>query len=239
MENNKVFLKGEVVSKPIFSHEVFGEGFYEVNLKVKRLSDNYDIIPITVSERLLNGDNFSIGKLVAIKGQFRSYNKLIENKSKLLLTVFVRDLIDYDENMNSNIIELSGYICKEPIYRTTPFKREICDVLLAVNRAYNKSDYLPCIAWGRNARFVKNITVGQKVFCTGRIQSREYQKRIDDEITTKIAYEISLNKIWINNDEGLNVASKNEQTQEGKVLGVNFLKTVPEDYSENNLSSNM
>ena len=178
MENNKVFLKGEVVSNPQFSHEVFGEGFYELNLNVKRLSDNYDIIPITVSERLLSINNFSIGSVVAIKGQFRSYNKVVDNKSKLLLTVFVRDLIEIDDSMNPNIIELSGFICKEPIYRTTPFKREICDMLLAVNRAYNKSDYLPCIAWGRNARFVK------KHFCRSKsvLNGQNTKQRISKEI---------------------------------------------------------
>lgn len=201
MENNKVFLKGEVVSSPQFSHEVFGEGFYELQLKVSRLSDNFDIIPITVSERLLTNNNFNIGSTVCIKGQFRSYNKLEETKSKLLLTVFVRDLIEIDESMNPNIIELNGFVCKEPIYRTTPFKREICDVLLAVNRAYNKSDYLPCIAWGRNARYVKNIKIGQKVTIIGRIQSREYQKKIgENESLTKTAYEISISKIKCENN---------------------------------------
>ena len=196
MDNNKVFLKGVVISNPVFSHEVFGEGFYELNLNVKRLSDNYDIVPITISERLVNDDSFSLGSFVAIKGQFRSYNKLVDGKSKLLLTVFVREVIEADETINPNIIELNGYVCKEPIYRTTPFKREICDVLLAVNRAYNKSDYLPCIAWGRNARFVKNIKVGQKVCIIGRIQSREYQKKLsEDESLVKTAYEISISKI--------------------------------------------
>lgn len=204
MENNKVFLKGEVLSAPVFSHEVFGEGFYELNLKVKRLSNNFDIIPITVSERLLGDSSFNIGKTVSIKGQFRSYNKVVENRSKLLLTVFVRELIELDDSVNPNIIELSGFICKEPIYRTTPFKREICDVLLAVNRAYNKSDYLPCIAWGRNARFVKNIKIGQKVSIIGRIQSREYQKKVNDnESLVKTAYEISISKIKLEDDESL------------------------------------
>lgn len=203
MENNKVFLKGEVLSAPVFSHEVFGEGFYELNLKVKRLSNNFDIIPITVSERLLGDSSFDIGKTVSIKGQFRSYNKVVENHSKLLLTVFVRELIELDDSVNPNIIELSGFICKEPIYRTTPFKREICDVLLAVNRAYNKSDYLPCIAWGRNARFVKNIKIGQRVSIIGRIQSREYQKKVSDsESLVKTAYEISISKIKLE-DENL------------------------------------
>ena len=196
MENNKVFLKGVVSSKPRFSHEVFGEGFYELDLNVKRLSDNFDVVPVTVSERLLSDGSFEMGSEVSIKGQFRSYNKMVDGKSKLLLTVFVREITENDEGLNPNIIELNGFVCKEPIYRTTPFKREICDVLLAVNRAYNKSDYLPCIAWGRNARFVKNIKVGQKVCVIGRIQSREYQKRINDaESLVKTAYEISISKI--------------------------------------------
>ncbi len=196
LENNKVFLSGEIISKPIFSHEVYGEGFYELNLSVQRLSDHNDIIPITVSERLLGNGDFDEGKKIAVRGQFRSYNKMVDGKSKLILTVFVRETAEIDENMNPNIIELSGFICKEPIYRTTPFNREICDLLLAVNRAYNKSDYLPCIAWGRNARYIKNSPIGQKVFISGRIQSREYQKKVSDtEVLTKTAYEISINKI--------------------------------------------
>lgn len=196
MENNKVYLMGKVVSKPVFSHEVFGEAFFELNLSVKRLSEHSDIIPITISERLLVGSEFDIGNVVYIKGQFRSYNKLIDGKSKLMLTVFVRELGEWDENLNPNIIEIVGYICKPPIYRTTPFKREICDLLVAVNRAYNKSDYLPCIAWGRNARFVQSAEVGEKVFITGRIQSRDYQKKLSDsECETRVAYEISISRI--------------------------------------------
>lgn len=201
MENNKVFLTGIVGSNPVFSHEIFSEGFYNLNLKVERLSNNFDVIPITVSERLLTKDAFKLGNKISIKGQFRSYNKNENNKSHLVLTVFVREIIDIDESMNPNIIEISGFICKEPIYRTTPFKREICDVLLAVNRAYNKSDYLPCIAWGRNARFLKKMDVGKKVSIIGRIQSREYQKKLSgDESVTKTAYEISISKIKIDNE---------------------------------------
>lgn len=196
MENNKVFLKGVVNSEPTFSHESFGEGFYELAIKVDRLSDNFDNIPVIVSEKLLG--SFSKGKVVSIAGQFRSYNKLVDGKSRLILNVFVRNIIEIDETMNPNVVELSGFICKEPIFRMTPFGREICDVLIAVNRAYNKSDYLPCIVWGRNARFVKDITVGQKVQIVGRIQSREYQKRLtDDTMETRVAYEISVNKISI------------------------------------------
>ena len=201
MENNKVFLVGVVKSNPVFSHEIYGEGFYNIMLKVERLSKNFDLIPITVSERLLT-NNFKIETKVAVKGQFRSYNKSENGKSHLYLTVFVREVMEVDESMNPNIIELTGFVCKEPIYRTTPFKREICDVLLAVNRAYNKSDYLPCIAWGRNARFIKNIEIGKRVNIIGRIQSREYQKKDENnEVTIKTAYEISISKIRVENNE--------------------------------------
>ena len=194
--NNRVYLYGKVVSEPVFSHEVYGEGFYDINLEVNRLSEQYDIIPITISERLFKDNELKAGTYLAVNGQFRSYNKFVDGKSKLMLTVFVREIIEPVPNQNTNIIELEGYICKEPIYRTTPFKREICDILLAVNRAYNKSDYLPCIAWGRNARFVSNLAVGEKLYLTGRIQSREYQKRIDENHTeTRIAYEVSISKL--------------------------------------------
>ena len=163
MNNNKVYIAGKVISKPEFSYEVFGEGFYEFNLEVKRLSDATDIIPITISERLLKEQEILVGNYIAGTGQFRSYNKVVEDKSKLMLTVFIRELVPYNENENRNQIELTGFVYKEPIYRTTPFKREITDVFIAVNRSYNKSDYLPCIAWGRNARYIKSLEVGEKV----------------------------------------------------------------------------
>lgn len=195
LSNNRVFLCGTIQSNPVFSHESFGEAFYEIQLSVKRLSEQNDLIPITISDKLLTKD-MVIGYNLAINGQFRSYNKIEDGKSKLMLTVFVREIIEYNETMNPNIIEISGYICKEPTYRTTPFKREICDVLVAVNRAYNKSDYLPCIAWGRNARFVKNLEIGKKINLVGRIQSREYQKKLENgEVITRTAYEVSINKI--------------------------------------------
>lgn len=181
MNNNKVFLLGKIESKPVFSHETFGEAFYEIMMSVPRLSEHSDLIPITISEKLLSKEDFEIGKEIALKGQFRSYNKIIDGTSKLVLTVFVRELIEVNENMNPNIIEIVGYICKPPIYRTTPFKREICDILVAVNRAYNKSDYLPCIAWGRNAKYIKDAEVGTQISIVGRIQSREYQKKVSDD----------------------------------------------------------
>ena len=194
--NNKVFIKGEIVTEAKFSHEIYGEGFYEMEVMVKRLSGQCDVLPVTISERLIESKNLKIGSYICALGQFRSYNKQIDGKSKLMLTVFIRELLDDDYGKNPNNIVLLGYICKPPVYRTTPFNREIADVLIAVNRAYNKSDYIPCIAWGRNARFVKNLAVGEKIAISGRIQSREYQKRLS-ETETKLmtAYEVSVSKL--------------------------------------------
>ena len=195
-KNNKVFISGEIVTEAEFSHEVYGEGFYEMNVLVKRLSGQGDILPVTVSERLIADKNLKVGVTINAIGQFRSYNKLADGKSKLMLTVFVRELISVVSVKNPNSIVLSGYVCKPPVYRTTPFNREIADVLIAVNRSYNKSDYIACIAWGRNARFAKNLTVGEKIAIAGRIQSREYQKRIsDDDVKIMTAYEVSISKL--------------------------------------------
>ena len=192
--NNHVLLRGKIKELPTYSHTVMGEGFFEMFVEVQRLSAEVDVLPVTISERLI-GD-FNVGDEIGIVGQFRSYNKLEENHSRLMLTIFVKELIDPEEISEINQIYLMGYICKEPVYRTTPFGREICDVLLAVNRAYNKSDYLPCIAWGRNARFVRDLGVGEKLEVQGRIQSRAYQKRVgDDEFQTKVAYEISISSV--------------------------------------------
>ena len=196
---NKVRLTGIISTQPQFSHELYGEKFYEFSLSVKRLSDAEDLLPITVSERLLYQYSVITGKCVTVTGQFRSYNKLTEGKSKLILTVFAHEIEDMPENTpHSNVIELSGYVCKQPVYRTTPFSREICDILLAVNRSYGKSDYIPAIAWGRNARFVRFLTVGEQVSITGRVQSRVYQKRLGDNYMEKrTAYEVSIGKILV------------------------------------------
>ncbi len=202
LKNNRVFLSGCVVREPQYSHELFGEGFYEFYLEVKRLSGQTDVLPVTVSERIMNGADLREGAFVALSGQFRSYNKLENEHSKLMLTVFVRDFLPYDpDEQNPNVVELNGYICKPPIYRTTPFNREICDVLLAVNRGYNKSDYIPCIAWGRNARFVRDAEVGLNVVIGGRIQSRKYNKKLpDDTMEERVAYELSVGKITVERD---------------------------------------
>lgn len=198
-ENNSVTIVGTVKSKPEFSHEMYGEGFYSVNLEVPRLSDISDTLPITVSERLMTGVDLEIGNTLVVLGQLRSYNKLVDGNNKLILTIFARDLRQDDEEIkNPNQIYLDGFICKKPIYRTTPFGREITDMLIAVNRPYNKSDYIPSIAWGRNARYSENLGVGDRIKVWGRIQSREYQKKInEEEIITRIAYEVSISKMEI------------------------------------------
>lgn len=195
MQNNKVCLTGRIVGEAVFSHEIMGEGFYDLSIAVKRLSGQEDIIPITISERIMEHEDFGVGNLIGVIGQFRSYNKLVENKSKLVLRVFVRELAVPDED-EPNTIEIDGYVCKQPIYRTTPFKREITDMLIAVNRAYGKSDYIPAIAWGRNARYAGNFAIGDRVKIVGRIQSRVYQKQLEDgAIEERTAYEVSVSKL--------------------------------------------
>ncbi len=195
MQNNVVHLSGQIASELEFSHEIMDEKFYDFTIAVQRLSGQKDFVPVTVSERIIGDNSFEIGNLIGLIGQFRSYNKIIENHSKLVLKVFVRELCDYDEQL-PNSIEIEGYVCKPPIYRTTPFKREICDLLVAVNRAYNKSDYIPAIAWGRNARFASTFSVGDKVRLVGRIQSRPYQKQLESgEVEERVAYEVSVSAL--------------------------------------------
>lgn len=197
IETNKVYLQGVVDSIPEYNHTVKNEDFYTFNLKVARLSGQNDIIPITISKKLLDFYNIEKDNSIALKGQFRSFNKLEGEKRKLLLSVFVKEICEKDNNANSNIIELDGYICKPVIYRTTPFSREICDVLLAVNRNFNKSDYIPCIAWGNNAQIMSKLDVPTKLKLVGRIQSREYVKYVGEnqQPTTKVAYEVSISKV--------------------------------------------
>ncbi len=196
--NNQATLVGTVDDELSFSHQVYGEKFYIFTLKVPRLSGTYDLIKVLTSERLLFDCKCEKGSSVEINGQFRSYNSTDENTNKLILTVFAKDIIPYDEDApkNPNQLYLDGYICKAPVYRTTPFGREITDMLLAVNRTYNKSDYIPIIAWGRNARYSKSFEVGENIRVWGRIQSRTYQKKLsEDEVVTKTAYEVSVNRL--------------------------------------------
>ena len=216
-ENNYLVLIGKIISDKTFSHEIYGESFYIFNLEVPRLSGNEDIIPITISERLIANFDLTIGRKVVIEGQFRSYNSYENERNRLVLTVFAKDIIDYKEEQEENVsneVVLNGYVCKKPIYRKTPFGREISDILLAVNRAYNKSDYIPCIAWGRNARFCENMEVGTEVKVVGRVQSRTYEKKFEDGRTEqRVAYEVSIGSLEvINKDENSN------QNQEAEAI---------------------
>ena len=211
-ENNHLTLVGKVTSEKVFSHEIYGEKFYIFNLAVPRLSGNADIIPITISERLLTNVELNIDSKVSIDGQFRSYNSYQNEKSRLILTVFAKDVhfltnqeeeITVGKDVVSNEVILDGYLCKKPIYRKTPFGREISDILLAVNRAYNKSDYIPCIAWGRTARFCENLDVGTELKVIGRVQSREYEKKYEDgTIEKRVAYEVSVSSLELSKKDG-------------------------------------
>ena len=205
IENNQVTVMGEIVSDFSYSHEIFGEGFYMVDVRVQRLSDSYDVIPLMVSERLIDIAADYKGMFICVNGQFRSYNRHEERKNRLVLSVFAREIEfieEIEESSKTNQIFLDGYICKEPIYRKTPLGREIADVLLAVNRPYGKSDYIPCICWGRNARYASSFKVGERCAVWGRIQSREYMKKIDeDQVERRVAFEVSVSKLELMEEE--------------------------------------
>ncbi|OAA84773.1 Single-stranded DNA-binding protein [Clostridium ljungdahlii] len=231
MLNNKIYLEGTVASELQFSHEMYGEGFYTFNVEVPRLSESKDILFITISERLIGGMDIKVGTDVIIEGQLRSYNKFVDGANRLILTVFARN-IDFctERSKNPNQIFLDGFICKEPVYRTTPFGREISDMLLAVNRAYNKSDYIPTIAWGRNSRFCKSLKVSDNIRVWGRLQSREYQKKISDtETVRKIAYEVSISKMEKVNRDKEKMEEENEEEE----------KEQPKNEDENSLGDNI
>ena len=224
-DNNHITLVGKVTSEKKFSHEIYGEKFYIFNLSIPRLSGNADNIPITISERLLTESDLPVDSKISVEGQFRSYNSYQGEKNRLILTVFAKEInfvedqeadIPVGKDITTNEVVLDGYICKKPIYRKTPFGREIADILLAVNRSYNKSDYIPCIAWGRNAKFCETVPVGAEIRVVGRVQSREYEKKHEDGTTEKrIAYEVSVSSLEIinkNTDEGEDVL--NEENKE-------------------------
>ncbi|SFA69495.1 single-stranded DNA-binding protein [Clostridium frigidicarnis] len=217
--NNKIYLEGSVASELSFSHEMYGEGFYNFQVEVMRLSDTTDLLNVTVSERLITNLDLSIGSDIIVDGQLRSYNKFVDGSNRLILTVFARNIEPCAErSKNPNEIFLDGFICKEPVYRTTPFGREIADVLLAVNRAYNKSDYIPTIAWGRNSRFCQTLEVGDNIRVWGRLQSREYQKKVSDtEVINKIAYEVSISKMEKVNKEDI-ILENGEQSEEEQTI---------------------
>lgn len=207
LKNNQVKIQGRVASELSFSHEVYGESFYNLNIDIIRLSEAKDILPVTISERLIDKESLKIGTIVYVTGQIRSYNNYLdtENKNRLILTIFARDikiLQEEDDSLTPNEVIFNGFICKRPVFRTTPFGREICDILIAVNRAYNKSDYIPCISWGRNARFSSRLNVGEVIKVWGRMQSRNYQKKLDNgEVKDRVAYEVSISKIEMSSKE--------------------------------------
>ncbi len=226
LENNYLTLVGKVTGEKEFSHEIYGERFYIFKLGIPRLSGNEDIIPITISERLIGEDTLTEGKKLLVKGQFRSYNSYENERNRLILTVFAKDVMEVEENENeeeneivrkdtiTNEVVLIGYICKKPIYRQTPFGREISDILLAVNRAYNKSDYIPCISWGRNARFCQNLEVGTQVKVVGRVQSRTYEKKYEDgTVQTRVAYEVSVGSLEIIEEKEENIDAETENQE--------------------------
>ncbi len=225
-DNNHLKLVGKVTSEKKFSHEIYGEKFYIFDLSVPRLSGNADNIPVTISERLLTNQDITVGAKLEIEGQFRSYNSYDHEKNRLILTVFVKDIqflenqeeeVEFRKDQISNEVVLDGFICKKPIYRKTPFGREISDILLAVNRAYNKSDYIPCIAWGRNARFCENVPVGTEVRIVGRVQSREYEKKYEDgTVEKKVAYEVSVSSLEIANQDGNEEKETESEVSENK-----------------------
>lgn len=199
-ENNHAELTGVILSELEFSHEVSGERFFKTRIRSERLSENSDELPVILSEKLLENKQFQTGERVKIEGQFRSYNRHDNNKNKLILSVYAQDMEKIPQETEAvqpeNTVELDGYVCKQPVYRTTPLGREITDVLLAVNRSYGRSDYIPCICWGSNARAAKDLTVGDKLRLSGRIQSRMYQKKESDgSVDNRIAYEVSVGKL--------------------------------------------
>ena len=228
LKNNYLTLVGKVTGEKNFSHEIYGERFYVFSLSIPRLSGNYDVIPVTVSERLITDEMLTEDNTLLVRGQFRSYNSYEGQKNRLILTVFAKDIVEVnDENEDeendivrkdivTNEVVLTGYICKKPIYRQTPFGREIADLLLAVNRAYNKSDYIPCIAWGRNARFCQNIEVGVQVKIVGRVQSRTYEKKLEDgTVENRVAYEVSIGSLeLIDENDSENLDDISEENQE-------------------------
>ena len=194
---NIIHLRGEICQNLQFGHELFGEQFYTTTLRVPRLSGAEDFLPITLSERLLMSEPITAGSMLSLEGQLRSYNKVIEGSGRLLITAFAQRRINTEEDEeNPNRVQLTGALCKPPSYRTTPFGREIADLMLAVNRSYGKSDYIPCITWGRTARYAANLHIGDKVQIVGRFQGRAYQKQLPDGTTlNKVAYEVSVSRL--------------------------------------------
>lgn len=233
---NKVYVEGRVISEIEFSHQMYGEGFYILRLEVPRLSDAVDILPVTVSERLISIMDIKVGNLVSIVGQLRSYNKIVDGSNRLILTIFARDINQIEEiSKTPNQMFIDGFICKAPVYRTTPFGREITDILVAANRPYNKSDYIPVIAWGRNARFSSTLEIGSHIRIWGRVQSRNYEKKVSEEtVLNRVAYEVSITKMESVVDEEEGIKSEDDLLEFDKAF--NFFKERPQNQDEYNIA---
>ena len=194
---NNVVLAGTAVSAPEFSHKVYGEKFYRFLLDIERASGTHDIVPFVALEVYVS---FEPGSKIKIVGEVRTRNYYEDSKRHLDIFVHVQEMLDYD-GYDENIVEIQGYICKEPTYRETPDGRTISDFICASNRGHGKSDYIPCITWGSNALRVSRLDVGTKIVANGRLQSREYEKNIGDETVVKTAYELSISTLDITDDE--------------------------------------
>lgn len=197
-ENNTVTVSGVITQKFTFNHMTASEAFYRTEIAVARKSGTVDMIPLMVSERLVTVTEDWSGKVLEVTGSFRSYNQNEGDRRRLMLFVFAQEVELLEENENINEVFLDGHICKAPTYRKTPLGREICDMLVAVNRPNDKSDYIPCVIWGRAATFASRLEVGTGVQLWGRLQSRVYTKRLDEtHQETRVAYEFSVNKIGV------------------------------------------
>lgn len=206
-EDTNTTLEGIIKEEGTYSHEIHGEKFYTLKLGILRLSGYEDVIPITFSERLIQKDTLKEGKKILIRGQIRTYNKYKNGKNQLIITIFAREIEELEEFITENEsivneVTLTGYICKNPIYRKTPLGREITDLLVAVNRNYDKSDYVPSVVWGRNARYCKDLEIGSKINLVGRIQSRIYEKQdANGNVEKRAAYELSISSLQLVNLE--------------------------------------
>lgn len=190
---NRIIISGKVEEGPEFSHKIYRKKFYRFFISSERISGISDVIPVLISEDFL--EEIKVGERIGVDGEIRTYNKHNAEKNKLEIYIFLKtffDPLDHDENY----VEIDGYLCKAPTYRETPFGREISDILIATNRQYGRSDYIPSIVWGRYARRTSKKAIGTRIFAKGRIQSREYIKKLDnEEIETRVAYELSINTI--------------------------------------------
>ena len=202
-ETNKITACGQIKSPLQFSHKTYGEAFYTFELGIERRSGYVDEINVMISERLIYETPLQVGDFVEITGQIRTYNETVEGRNKLNVVVFAREIIiNEDMVYYENYVYLEGFLCKPPIKRTSPLGRDICDLMIAVNRMYNKSDYIPCIAGGRNANYAETLGVGTKIFIEGRIQSREYKKKFEDGTSeVRKAFEVSILKLEEDADE--------------------------------------